>query len=121
MEDTLVPIALFAAITVVVSLVYWFRYRTRGDMQLTIRTAIDRGQELSPEIIDRLGHPKAPKDQDFRLALLWLAIAAGLALCGWAVPDPSGNALRGCLAGAAFPASIGIAYLIMWRFTDRNG
>ena len=65
------------------SLFFWFRYRTRGDMQQTIRTAIDRGQELSPEIIDRLGHPKAPRDRDLRLALIWLAIAAGLGLCGW--------------------------------------
>jgi hypothetical protein len=98
------------------SLFFWFRYRTRGDMQQTIRTAIDRGQELSPEIIDRLGHPVAPKDRDLRLALLWLALAIGLALCGWAVPDPTGNALRGCLAGAAFPFCIGVAYLILWRF-----
>ena len=54
MEAILVPIGFFAAITVMLSLFFWFRYRTRGDMQQTIRTAIDRGQELSPEIIDRL-------------------------------------------------------------------
>ncbi|MGA8204025.1 MAG: DUF6249 domain-containing protein [Woeseiaceae bacterium] len=116
MEQVLVPIGFFAAITVMLSLFFWFRYRTRGDMQQTIRTAIDRGQELSPEIIDRLGHPVAPKDRDLRLALLWLALAIGLALCGWAVPDPTDNALRGCLAGAAFPFCIGVAYLILWRF-----
>jgi Domain of unknown function (DUF6249) len=120
-EDVFIPITLFLSVAVVVSLYYWFRYRARGEMQLTIRTAIEKGQELSPEIIDRLGHPKAPRDRDLRLALLWLALAIGLALCGWAVPDPSGYALRGVLAGAAFPFCIGVAYLIMWRFTDRNG
>jgi hypothetical protein len=44
----------------------------------------------------------------------------GLALCGWAVPDPSGYALRGCLSGAAFPFSIGVAYIIMWRYGVRT-
>jgi hypothetical protein len=119
-EDILVPIGFFAAITVMLSLFFWFRYRTRGDMQQTIRTAIDRGQELSPEIIDRLGHPKAPRDRDLRLALIWLAIATGLGLCGWFVPDPSGYAFQGCLAGAAFPFAIGVAYVIMWRFTGHE-
>lgn len=120
MDVDWVPITMFVGLTVIVSLFFWFRYRARGELQQTIRTAIDRGQELSPEIIDRLGSPPAPKDRDFRLALLWLAIAGGLTLCGWAVPDPSGYAFQGCLAGAAFPFAIGIAFLILWRFGEHD-
>ena len=87
---------------------------------MTIRQALDKGHELTPELIDRLGHPQASKDKDMRLALIWLALALGLVLCGLAVPDDSGDAFRGTLSGAAFPFSIGIAYLIMWRFTERT-
>ena len=118
MEGILVPIAMFLGLTVIISLFFWFRYRARGDMQQTFRTAIDKGQELTPEIIDRLGNPPPPKHKDLRLALIWLAIAVGLALCGFFVPDPSGHALQGCLAGAAFPFAIGIAYMIMWRVAE---
>lgn len=120
MAEELIPITMFVGLTIVISLLFWFRYRARGDMQHTIRTAIEKGQELTPEIIDRLGNPQAPKDKDLRLALIWLAIAVGLALCGLAMPDPTGGALRGTLAGAAFPLSIGVAYLIMWRYTERE-
>ena len=119
MAEELIPITMFAGLTVIISLFFWFRYKARGELQATIRTAIDKGQELTPEIIDRLGSPQASKDKDLRNGLIWLAIAAGLALCGWAVPDPSGHALRGCLAGAAFPFMIGVAYMIMWRYTER--
>ena len=115
-----VPIVMFIALAIVVSLFFWFRLRARSDMQQTIRSAIEKGQELSPEIIDRLGNPTPPKDKDLRLALIWLALAAGLTLSGYFAPDPSGHAFGGALAGAAFPLCIGIAYLIMWRFTD-NG
>ena len=87
-------------------------------MQETIRAAIDKGQELSPEVIDRLGHPKQPKDKDMRLAVIWLAIAVGLVLIGFAVPEP--EALRGTLAGAAFPFTIGMAYLFLHKFADRD-
>jgi len=115
-----VPIIMFMGLTVIISLFFWFRYRSRGDMQKTIRAAIDKGQELSPEIIDRLGNPTSPKDRDLRLALIWLALAAGLVLSGFFAPDPSGFAFTGSLAGAAFPFCIGVAYLIMWRFTEHG-
>jgi len=118
--EELIPISMFLGLTVIISLFFWFRYRARNDLQMTIRTALDKGLELTPELIDRLGSPQPPKDKDLRLALIWLAIAVGLALCGLAVPDPSGHALPGILAGAAFPFAIGIAYLIMWRYTERE-
>lgn len=119
MAEEFIPIVMFAGLTIVFVALFWFRYRARRDMQETFRTALDRGQELTPEIIDRLGHPKASKDKDLRLGVIWLALAVGLVLCGLAVPDPSGHALHGILAGAAFPFSIGIAYLILYRFTER--
>jgi len=103
---------------ILVALFFWFRARNRADTQVTIRAAIDKGQELSPELIDRLGHPKQPKDKDFRLAVIWLAIAVGLAMIGFAIPDP--EALRGTLAAAAFPLAIGVAYLILHKFADKD-
>ncbi|HEX5788027.1 MAG TPA: DUF6249 domain-containing protein [Woeseiaceae bacterium] len=120
MEDIVIPVALFSGLTIVLGLYFWLRYRTRFDMQETIRLALDKGHELTPEIVDRLGHPQAPPDRDLRLALIWLALAAGLALCGLAVPDDTGMALRGTLSGAAFPFALGVAYLLMWHFTRRE-
>lgn len=120
MVEEFIPISMFIGLTVVFSLAFWFKHKNRNDMQQTIRLALDKGQELSPELIDRLGHPKAGKHRDLRLALIWLALAVGLTLCGWAVPDPTGYTFRGCLAGAAFPLALGVAYLIMYRFAERD-
>ena len=109
---------MFLGLTVVFSLLVWFRFRARSEMQQTIRLALDKGHELSPEIIDRLGHPKASKHRDLRLATIWLALAVALALCGLAVGEI--DAIRGTLAGAAFPLCIGVAYLINWRFAGQD-
>lgn len=111
-----VPIIMFMGITVVMSLLVWFRYRNRNDVQQTIRAALDKGVELTPETIDRLGHPKPPKNKDMRAGVLWLSIAAGLVLMGFAVPEP--EALRGLLTGAALPFAIGAAYLILHKFAN---
>jgi len=118
MEDTWVPIVMFLGMTIVFCALFWFRYKTRVEMQTTFRAALDKGQELTPEIIDRLGHPKAPKDKDMRNGIIWLSLAAALVLIGFAVPEP--EALRGTLAGAAFPFCIGVAYLILHKFSDRD-
>ena len=120
MEGILVPLGLFAAITIILSFAFWSKYRARSEMQATIRKSIEQGQELSPEIVDRLAHPQAGKDKDLRLALIWLALAIGLALCGFFIPEPSGHVFQACLAGAAFPLCIGIAYVIMWRFASNE-
>lgn len=120
MVDDLIPIVMFATIPVIFFIVLYFQHRSRAEMQQTLRLALERGTELTPEIINRLGSPEPSKHKDLRLGLIWLALALGLTLCGFAVPDPSGDALGGCLAGAAFPFAIGIAYMIMWRYAARN-
>ncbi len=103
---------------VLLAVFFWFRYKTRREMQDTIRVALDKGQELSPELIDRLGHPKAPKDKDLRLGVIWVAAAIGFAMLGFAVPEE--DATGPILGVAAFPFAIGIAYLILHRFARRD-
>ena len=113
---------MFMGLTVIISLFFWFRYRQRGEMQQTIRAAIEKGQELSPEIIDRLGHTKRPKDKDLRLAVIWLAICVAIFLFGAAVStaETEENIFTIFSGISAFPLMIGLAYLIMWRFTDHE-
>ena len=57
MVEELIPIAMFATIALIFFLVLYFRQRSRADMQQTIRLALERGTELTPEIISRLGAP----------------------------------------------------------------
>jgi len=103
---------------VLLAVFFWFRYKTRREMQDTIRLAMEKGQELSPELIDRLGHPKAPKDKDLRLGVIWIAVAIGTAMLGLAIPEEEAT---GPLLGiAAFPGAIGIAYLILHKFARKD-
>ncbi len=116
LEDILIPIVFFGTVALIIWLFVYFGHRGRAEKQQTIRLALEKGAELTPELMKSISEPEPPKNKDLRSGLLWLALGVALALCGFAVPDPSGNALQGCLAGAAFPFSIGTAYIIMWRF-----
>lgn len=123
MEGLWVPISLFAALTIVISFFFWFRYRSRSEMQLTIRSAIDKGQELTPELVESLGKPQRPsKDKDLRLSLIWFAVAFGISLFGAAIgaADAEEEVFLIMSGIAALPLMLGLAYLIMWKFTERT-
>jgi hypothetical protein len=119
-EGLWVPIVMFISIAVIFSFWLYFRYKTRAATQKTFRLALEKGNELTPELVKQMGEPETPRDRDLRRGLIWLALAVGLVLCGFAVPDPTGDALQGCLAGAAFPFAIGVAFLIMYRYGART-
>ena len=123
MEGIWVPIAMFASLAVILSFFFWFRYRSRSEMQKTIRSAIEKGQELTPELVESLGAPQKPsKDRDLRYSLIWFAIALGFSLLGAAVgsaeSEPEVFLIMTGVAG--FPFMMGLAYLIMWKFTERS-
>ena len=121
MEGLWVPIAMFAGLTVIISLFFWFRFRARSEMQQTIRSAIDKGQELSPELVESLGtSQKRSKYQDLRNGMIWIAVGAGVALFGVAMGQVE-KEVTAIMAGiSAMPFMIGIAYVIMWRVTERG-
>jgi hypothetical protein len=115
MNEMMIPIVLFICMAVVFAFFFWFRYRSRAEMQQTIRAALDKGQELTPEIIDRLGQPKPREDADRRRAVISIAIAIAVATFGFILDED--DAIRPFLAISAFPLTIGIAYLIISRFS----
>jgi hypothetical protein len=114
MEAFLVPIVLFVSLAAIFIFLFWFRYRARAELQQTIRAALDKGQELTPDIIDRLGQPKHGPATDLRRAVMSIALAIAVAGFGFILGDK--DAVRPFLAISAFPLTIGIGYLIISRF-----
>ncbi len=118
MDELWIPIVMFVSITVVFSLWFYFRYKARVETQHTIRQALEKGSELTPEFIRQLGEPEPSKDRDLRRGLIWLALGLGLLILGAAINDP--NAMGPIMGSASFPGLIGLAYLAMWRYGARR-
>jgi hypothetical protein len=117
-EELYIPIVLFICLAVVFGLFLMFRYRARADMQMTVRSALDKGQELTPELVERLGQPKPAPHADLRRALIWIAVGVGFALFGYILDQD--DAVRPLIAVGTFPTVIGIAYLILSIFTEKG-
>ena len=117
-EGLWIPIVMFVSIAVVFSLWFNYRYKARVETQQTFRLALEKGSELSPEFIKQLGEPEPNEDRDLRRGLIWVAIGLAFAILGVAIDEP--DAVGPLLGTAAFPALVGVAYLIMWRYGVRK-
>lgn len=109
-----VPIILFVVIGAVAGIYIYFRYRARQEVQQTIRHAMERGQEITPELLETLGGEVAGGQRDLRKGVIWLALAIALGIMSWAVDEPE------LLGPAALPLMLGLAYLVLWRFSGRQ-
>lgn len=116
--ELLIPITALVGTAAVIGLFLMFRHRTRQELQKTIRAALDKGQELTPEIVERLGEPRKHPQADLRKALIWLAVGVASAAFGLLIGEE--DAVRPFLAIGSFPLLIGIAYLIMSRFSEQD-
>jgi hypothetical protein len=137
MEGILIPIfGIFMIIAVVLGPIWirgYFNTREREAMQATLRTALEKGQPLPPEMIAALqqdgpGEIPGTPASDLRRAVVMMAtglglegLAFGLFLGLSAIADERvGWIVGGSVGGAgAIPFMIGLAYLFLY-FVNRN-
>ncbi len=113
MED-LVPVTLFLSIAGVIALAFYLKYRTRRDIQQTVRAAIERGDSLSPELIETLAMDLTSPYSDLRKGVISLALGgAGMAFAALLGEE---EAMGPLMAISVVPIVVGIAYLGLWYF-----
>ena len=113
-----IPIALFIAVTIVLCIFFYFRYRNAAEIQRTARTAIEQGQQLSPEFLSNLSMATQATSSDLRRGVIAIAIGLGLVAFGLLVGEE--DARQPLLAIGSLPMIIGVAYLGLWKFTPRE-
>ena len=121
MTPILIVAIVFSAITAIVFGPSYLKSREKREMQTTIRHAIDKGQDLPPELIDAMTRDVASKlpsrTRDLRRGVIWLAVGIGFAAfsylsnLGWS--DHDMQEATGAMFGlAAIPATIGLAFIV---------
>jgi len=109
-----VPIAMFLSIAAVAGLFMYFRYRAKQDVQTTVQSALEKGQELSPELLDKLGDSLPSPKSDLRRGVM--AITVGIAIGVFSYLLGEEDAQGPLMAVSAFPLLIGVAYLGLQKF-----
>ena len=113
-NEVWIPLSMFIGMTLVLSLIVWFGYKMKREVQNTIRTAIEKGDSLSPELIQNLVSPPISPKRDLRRGVIWSVVAIGIALFGVVLGEE--DAVRPMLGIAMFPLSVGVGFLLMHRY-----
>ena len=112
-NEVWIPLSMFIGLSVVLSLWVWFRYKAKRDLQETIRTAIEKGEGLSPELIENLVNPPVSPERDLRRGVISVVVAVAVAL--FALFMGEDDAFGPLMGIAMFPLSIGAGFLLMHR------
>ena len=111
-----IPIVSVIVIGVIFALFFYYRHKTRTEIQTTVRAAIERGQELTPEVLERLSDSLNTKFGDLRRGVI--SIAIGVAVYAFFLGED--DAMGPLMGISAFPFLIGIAYIGLWYFIRRK-
>ena len=129
MTPILIVAIVFSAITAIVFGPSYLKSREKREMQSTVRHAIDKGQDLPPELIDAMTKDVASKlpsrTRDIRRGIIWLAVGIGIAAFG-TVSEMGGsgwssdNFDNGLMGVACIPAVIGLAFIVLSFFNPNK-
>ena len=128
MEDFIPLVAILSVFGTITAIAFgpaYLKSREKREMQATVRHAIDKGQDLPPELIDAMTKDVASKlpsrTRDIRRGIIWLAVGIGIAAfgflseLGWDRTEME-NVANGMLGVAAIPITIGLAFIVLSFF-----
>jgi uncharacterized membrane protein YfcA len=118
MEDTLVPIALFAIIPLIVWAVSAYRYKSHDRTMSLLDTIASKGDPITVDLVKTLGVRRKPKHADLRLGLILIALATSTSILGTLIPDA--EATRIFMGFASFPFLVGVVFLVLWFTVSRR-
>lgn len=119
-EDILVPLFFFATIVLVIYLVSLFNARKRKTIHETIRHAIDAGQPVSSELIEKMSVITDPIRADLRRGVLFIAFGIAFSILAVVIGVEEGKPIVPMFGVSAFPIIMGLAYLGLWAGAKKN-
>ena len=109
-----IPVCFLLGLTVVAATKLYLDYRHKKNVQKTICRALDQGEHLTADVIEKIQASHYDEQLDIRRAVTLFAIG-GAILVATSLFD---NALVG-LAIAIFPLSLSAAFLALWKMRPK--
>lgn len=129
MNESNFEVTILILIAILIPLIVWiyfnFRQRSIEEIQLTLRTMIEKGHHLSPELLNTLDYSnKNTREKDLRRGVRMISLGLAIFVMGLfigeatrTIGDPSPNEFSTILVGIALAFAImGLTYIGFWKF-----
>ncbi len=88
-------------------------HKTRIKTHELLEKSIEKGFDVTPELLDKLNNVKSPRFKDFRRGIIMCAIGAAVFCFSLVIPQDDGAVFfRGI---SLFPFFIGVGFLLVWK------
>jgi hypothetical protein len=99
--------------------VFISQYKREQLRQMTLQKAIEKGYELTPELLEKLGLDIDQGQRDYRRGIL-VTLFGATALVVSLLIDLPGHTRQTYHYLSTFPLIIGLGYLFVWRTSSRR-
>ena len=110
MSELWIPITGAICLTMMVIVNVIVGGKNKKEVQLTIRQLLDKGESITPELLERLGTFKSQKIIDLRRGLALASVGLACVLSGLIVDE-----IRIGVAVGLFPLLLGVAFFLCWK------
>lgn len=115
-NSSMVGIVFWVAIAAIVFINVWGKRSAERERQLTLRTAIERGQQIDPAMIEKImaGQQK-PKQSQFGLLIGGVVVSfagVGLVLMGLILGGSDPDALKGLVGSGVLVGMVGVGLFV---------
>ncbi|MFC3194778.1 DUF6249 domain-containing protein [Marinicella sediminis] len=94
------------------------RYRLKVKTHELLEKSIDKGIDVTPELLDKLNQDRSPRFKDFRRGIIMVAIGAAVLCFSLIIPqDDTARVFRGL---SLLPVFIGAGFLLVWKINNYN-
>ena len=107
----LVVLLLIGSITIVG---LFLSHARRMKPHQVLEKSIDKGYELTPEVLEKVSQVKSPRERDLRRGIILISISLALFFFSFVIPDED-EARVVFRAMSLFPFFTGGGFLLMWR------
>ena len=112
----LLVVVLFMGSAIIIGL--FLSHARRMKPHQVLEKSIDKGYELTPEMLEQASQVKSPIERDLRRGIILISISIAFFMVSFVIPDDGESRLL-FRALALFPFFIGGGFLLMW-FLNRN-
>jgi hypothetical protein len=113
MSDLWIPITGVICLTIMVIINVLIASKNQKEVHITIRELLEKGESITPELLEKLGSFKSQKILDLRRGLTLGSIGLACIVSGFILEE-----IRTGLAIGIFPLLVGCAFFICWKINS---
>ncbi|MCB1582785.1 MAG: DUF6249 domain-containing protein [Marinicella sp.] len=111
--EVVIMMVLMLSVASIILVFLMNRYKLKVKTHELLEKSIDKGIDVTPELLEKLNNEKSPRFKDLRRGIIMSMLGAAVFCFSYVIPeDDTAQVFRGL---AILPFFIGLGFLLVWK------